>query len=306
LSENVACVTGGTGVIGRCIVRLLLNMGYEVRILSRKMHHKPEGNVVFFRGDLENKDSLVKFLQGGKLLFHCAGEKQDETKMKEINLRGTEQLFSLLKGSGIEYFCHLSSAGVIGKTNDKWVDENTPCIPQNPYEVSKRDAELVVLQGLPDCRIVILRPTNVVSKEQPGALLLPIRGAWLDRLKTFIKGGECAHVIHAEDVAHAAVHLISHTEDSPSCYFVSCDHEPSNTYGGLWLLYRAVAKGKSIGKVKPALHLPLAFPYILRKLWRGKGSFGDVRYSSAKLLATGFHFPLGVEGAARQIAAKRR
>jgi nucleoside-diphosphate-sugar epimerase len=304
--KTIACVTGGTGILGRPIVKLLLNMGYEVRILSRKEHQPSDGGAVFFRGSMEKKDSMVNFLKGARLLFHCAGEKKDETKMRETNVRGTERLVSLLKGSEIEYFCHISSAGVIGETDHKWVDESTPCNPQNFYEISNRDAELAVLQGIPDCRIVILRPTNVIADEEPGALRLPMRTSWSDRLKIFLKGGECAHIVHAEDIAHAAVHLISHPHDAPACFFVSCDHEQLNTFAGLWSLYRAIEQGQPIEEIKPAPHLPLVFPYVLRKLWRGNGNYGDVRYSSAKLLATGFHFPLGLEGAVRRIAASRQ
>jgi nucleoside-diphosphate-sugar epimerase len=301
----IACVTGGTGIIGRHIVNLLLRRGYEVRILSRKEHHHSEGGAVFFHGNMEKKESMVNFLKGARLLFHCAGEKKDERKMRAINVHGTEQLVSLLKGSDIEYFCHISSAGVIGETDLKWVDESTPCRPQNFYEISNRDAELVVLQGVSGCRIVILRPTNVVADEEPGTLRLLMRSSGPDHLRIFLKGGECAHIVHAEDVAHAAVHLISYPRDAPACFFVSCDHEQLNTYAGLWSLYRVLEQGKPIEEIEPAPHLPLVFPYVLRKLWRGKGNYGDVRYSSAKLLATGFQFPLGIEGAVRRLAASR-
>jgi nucleoside-diphosphate-sugar epimerase len=258
---------------------------------------------VFFKGSLEEQDVIQPFLKSCKLLFHCAGEKQDESRMVDVNVRGTEKLLSWLRGSDVQYFCHISSAGVIGKTDQPLITEETPCNPRNIYEQSKYEAEKLVLQGLPGCRTIALRPTNVVDNFQPGALQLPIRGALIDLMKVFLKGGECAHIVHAEDVARAAIYLMNAgPEDKPECFIVSCDHERYNTYGELWSLYRVIKQKKAIEDFRPALHLPPVIPYLLRKLWRGTGNRGDIRYSSEKLLATGFRYHLGVEGAVRRIA----
>lgn len=304
-SGKIACVTGGTGIIGRSVVEQLLKRGYEVRVLSRKIPVKSKtANVKYFLGDLENKNTLGDFLDQCNLIFHCAGEKHDESRMMDVNVRGTEKLLALLKGIGVQYFCHISSAGVIGKTDRPWVTEETPCNPQNIYEQSKYEAEKLALHGLPGCRTVALRPTNVIDDFQPGALQLPMRGALIDRMKVFLKGGECAHIVHAEDVARAAVHLMNAVPaDKPKCFFVSCDHERFNTYSELWSLCGVIKRKKAIVNFRPALHLPLIIPYLLRKLLRGTGNRGDIRYSSEKLLSTGFRYHLGVEGAVRRIAA---
>jgi nucleoside-diphosphate-sugar epimerase len=258
---------------------------------------------VYFEGNIEKKDTLVPFLRSCRLLFHCAGEKNDQSKMRDVNVRGTEQLLSLLRGSDVRYFCYISSAGVIGKTTNQWVDENSPCSPQNIYEKSKYAAEKLVLQGLPGCKTAVLRPTNVIDDNQPGALSLPMRGAFSDWLKVFVKGGECAHIVHAEDVAQAALYFISRQIDSPACFFVSCDHEQFNTFGGLWSLYKAIERGQFVEEIRPAVHLPLIIPHMVRRFWRGSGNYGNVRYSSEKLLSTGFSYPLGVEGAVRRLAS---
>ncbi len=116
-----------------------------------------------------------------------------------------------------------------------------------------------------------------------------------------MKGGECAHVVHAQNVTEAAMYFVSRPVDSPEKYFVSCDHEPLNTYAGIWSLYRAMEHGQAETEVRPATHLPVVVPYILRKLWRGIGNRGDVRYSSKKLLATGFKFPLDLRATVQNL-----
>lgn len=299
--KQIVCVTGASGLVGRSIVRQLRAENYIVRILTRKRMLSSLDEEIF-HGNLNNVSVLKSFLFGARLLFHCAAEISDKSKMWDVNVDGTERLFSLLKQNDIEYFCYISSAGVVGRTSIRWVDEKTPCHPQNIYERSKWAAEQIVAQGLSGCRVVILRPTNVVDVHKPGAIGMPMRGGWSDRLKVFLKGGECAHIVHADDVAQAALYLNSHPIDAPECFFISCDHERFNTFGGLWSLYKGIQQGRPIERICPMIHLPIIIPHILRRLLRGAGNYGNVRYSSEKLLSTGFRYSLGIEGSVRRIA----
>jgi len=213
-----------------------------------------------------------------------------------MNVLGTERLLRIVKNSSIKYLCYLSSAGVVGRTNIRWVNEEITCKPQNAYERSKLAAEDLVAKGIDGCRIVILRPTNVIDNKRPGALGLPKCGSFLDRLKVFLKGGECSHIIHAEDVADAAMYFVSHQFNTPRCFFVSCDNEPLNTFAGLWSLYDAIQNQKPIDSIRPVKHLPISIPFLLRRIVRGHSNKGDIRYSSKKLLSEGFKFSLGLEG----------
>lgn len=297
---KTACVTGAMGMIGRRIVKRLLSDGYKVRALDIHLEID-DPNIDQFQGDIGDEKLLKSFLQGADLVFHCAAELRDESRMWEVNVSATGKLMELVENSRPRYFCHLSSAGVIGRTNIKWVDEDTECNPQNTYERSKWAAEAVVARNLEGCRIVILRPTNVVDYMRPGPLHLPSDGSILERVKVFVKGGECAHIVHAENVAEAAMFFVSHPVDSPERFLISCDHEPLNTYAGIWALYQAIRDGQNIDQVRPVLHLPMVFPYLLRRLWRGVGNRGDVRYSSKKLLSTGFKFPLDLRATVQNL-----
>lgn len=174
--RQIACVTGATGMIGGKIVPRLLDLGYEVRVLSRRKDFKIH-QVESFYGGLEDEAVLENFLQNARLLFHCAAELMDYSKMWEVNVAGTERLLRIATQAGIEFLCHLSSAGVVGRTEEIWVDENTPCQPQNLYERTKLEAEKLVARLGSGCRTVILRPTNVVDHRKPGALDLPTRFA---------------------------------------------------------------------------------------------------------------------------------
>jgi len=304
-SEIIACVTGATGLIGRRIVERLRSKSRHIRVLTRG--DKPENqNISVYRGGLENENILRSFLHKATHLFHCAAEMNDVSKIWAVNVHGTERLFKLASEAQIKYFCFMSSAGVIGRTSCKFVTERVTCNPSNAYERSKWAAEKIVQQGIPHCRIVIIRPTNVVADEAPGALCLPMRSSISDYLKVFLKGGECAHIVNASDVADAVIHLESHAGIHPSCFFVSCDHEPLNTYAGLWDLYKAMERDQSVQKISSVVHLPIIVPFFLRRIFKGAGSLGNVRYSSEKLLSTGFRYRLGIEGTVRRIVSIRR
>jgi len=298
-NKTIACVTGGTGMIGQKIVNRLLDKGYKVRILSRKKSIS-EKRVDHFCGSLQDEWILQKFVDGANMVFHCAAELYNDSLMWDVNVSGTEKILNFSKSAGIKYFCYLSSAGVVGKTKVKWVDENTPCVPQNAYERSKCAAEKLVAQGIQGCNVVMLRPTNVMDDNKPGTLALPKKSTLTDYLKVWLKGGECAHIVHAEDVAAAAIFFISRQFDRPQCFFVSCDHEPHNTYAGLWSLYKSTKNAQKTKNCR-MMHLPIIFPYILRKIWRGTGNLGDVRYSSEKLMSEGFCYDIGVQGAVNRL-----
>lgn len=304
--KRIACVTGASGMVGSRIVRRLLQQGYTVRSLTRRKDLTLSG-VDMHYGDIRDESALKSFMNRANLLFHCAAELKDESRMWDVNVAGTENLLRLIPGSGITYFCHLSSAGVVGKTEIPVVDETTPCNSQNMYERTKWETEKRVADGVKGCSIVILRPTNVIDNEHPGALGLPMRSGWLDYLKIFLKGGENAHGIHADDVAAVALYLISHASENPQCFFVSCDHEPMNTFAGIWKLYKNFEQVGSFDESgSMVIHLPVAFSHMLRTVMRGASNRGDIVYSSEKLFRHGFVFPLGLKGAIRQVIEERK
>lgn len=300
-TENkIACVTGSTGMIGNLIMKQLLACGHEVRILTRRDYFAP--GVEVHKADLSNSPELESFIRGADMVFHCAAELKDESIMHTVNVQGTKNITKLIESHQVGYFCHLSSAGVVGKTSEIWVDEDTPCNPQNKYEASKLEAELIARVPISGCKTVILRPTNVVDAHHPGVLNLPIGGSLWDIAKAFVKGGECAHLVHAEDVARAAIFFADRTlSRNPDTFFVSLDDDPMNTVASFWSIYTAFKSDCGPVTSNSYPHLPLIVPHVLRRIARGTGNHGDVKYSPKRLLSEGFQFSLGVTDAVKKI-----
>jgi nucleoside-diphosphate-sugar epimerase len=237
------------------------------------------------------------------VLFHCAAELKDESIMWDVNVKGTRRLVNIVRGSGIKYFCFLSSAGVVGNVKGSFVDESTECNPYNVYEKSKWQMECIVAKELRGCHVAIIRPTNVFDEERLGVMSF-VRGGWFNRIKLFIKGGEYAHVVHADDVAAAAIYLMRHPTDTPQCYFMSCDHDRLSTYAGISMLYRSFRFKIALENIRKHPHLPVGIAHVLRRLIRGQRNRGDVRYSSEKLISSGFKYEWDLCGAVRRIAER--
>ncbi len=77
-------VTGGTGTLGRLIVRRLRDAGYDVRVLSRR-HHEAADGIEFVTGDLATGEGIEPAVDGAGTIVHCAGSsKGDEDKARNL------------------------------------------------------------------------------------------------------------------------------------------------------------------------------------------------------------------------------
>lgn len=294
--SELAVVTGATGMVGKIIVLMLLERGYRVRILTRNTSFQ-DSRLEIIYGDLGDTAVIEKLLHGAEYLFHCAAELNDETKMWQTNVIGTQNLIQSTVAHQIKYICCLSSVGVIGKFSGTVADEKASCVPLNMYEKSKLAAEEFVQRFNSPARIVILRPTNVVDRNKNSII-------GLSKFKTILKGGENANIVHAEDVAAAALYFIEHqAQNNPDCFIVSCDQEKMNTVAGCLALIDAIKSNSSLENVKPLFHLPWIVPYIVRRLLKGPCNRSDVCYSSNKLLSAGFTYQRGFIGALRDLCA---
>ncbi len=73
-------VTGGTGTLGRLVVRRLREGGCDVRVLSRRSHEAEDG-IEFVTGDLATGEGIEAAVDGAETIVHCAGgPKGDEDK----------------------------------------------------------------------------------------------------------------------------------------------------------------------------------------------------------------------------------
>jgi len=158
-------VTGGSGFIGRYIVKELLEHGYEVRVLTRRQLLGIEG-VEMVKGDITQFDTILPALEGIDAVFHNAAYAADWGKREEIynvNVEGTMNVARACMDEGVERMIFTSSAGVYGFPNTmEEITEGSPKKPINAYQESKLDAEKA-LRNLEGMHISIIRPPLVLG-----------------------------------------------------------------------------------------------------------------------------------------------
>jgi uncharacterized protein YbjT (DUF2867 family) len=80
-------VTGGTGRLGRHVVRRLRDAGSNVRVLSRRSREAEDG-IRFLSGDLATGEGIKAAVEGVETIVHLAGTagsaKGDEDKARSL------------------------------------------------------------------------------------------------------------------------------------------------------------------------------------------------------------------------------
>src|SRR5215203_3026074 len=77
-------VTGGTGTLGRLVVRRLRDAGCDLRVLSRRSHKSGDG-IEFMTGDLATGEGVEAAVDGIETIVHLAGSaKGEEDKARNL------------------------------------------------------------------------------------------------------------------------------------------------------------------------------------------------------------------------------
>jgi uncharacterized protein YbjT (DUF2867 family) len=130
-------VTGGTGTLGRQLVRRLRDAGHDVRVLSRRAHQPADG-VEFVTGDLLADVGVGPAVDGAGVIVHCAGGRKDDDV-------ATANLVKAASHSGRPHLVYISVVGADRIPVVSGVDRM-----MFSYFAYKRAAERVVSEsGLP-------------------------------------------------------------------------------------------------------------------------------------------------------------
>jgi uncharacterized protein YbjT (DUF2867 family) len=73
-------VTGGTGTLGRHVVRRLRGAGFDVRVLSRRSQAARDG-IQFLTGDLATGEGIEPAVDGVAAIVHCAGSNKGDADL---------------------------------------------------------------------------------------------------------------------------------------------------------------------------------------------------------------------------------
>ena len=307
----IAGVTGGTGFVGRALVEQLVARGDRVRILTRQdgRDEPARPGVERVRAALNvPPGELSAFVDRLDVLYHCAGETRDEARMRATNVDGTRNLLTAASGR-IGRWVQLSSVGAYGPHPTGLVTENEPPRPEGEYEVTKTEADALVLTEARTTGLdyAILRPCKVLGVGMRDRSLFAMfalarRGAFF-----YIgKPGAILNYVHVSDVARALVLAGTHPAASGRTY---------NLARQITVEAFAAAITRALGVRSPWLRLPEKPVKLLAGLtsWipmnpltmgRIKGLTSRVVYSSERIeRELGYRFSVAIEQGLEELVA---
>lgn len=228
-------VTGGSGMIGRSVVKLLLQKGAKVTIADlTKPLDLPEG-VDFEQVDLRFFDNCLDICKGKDYVFHLAGVKGSPkmcieqpvdfmVPMLQFNTNMTQAAFE----SKVKWYLYTSSVGVYSPSEVFYEETvwNTFPSPNDKYagwakRIGELQTETYKIQYNWN-KISIVRPANVYGPydnfNPANAMVVPslIRKAQEnDVLEVFGDGTPIRDFIFCDDVARGMLYVVENKITEP-------------------------------------------------------------------------------------------
>lgn len=201
----VVTVFGGTGFLGRRIVRRLRDQAFSVRIASR---HPDRARQIFdlenpqlqaVETDIHDETSLASALLGAYGAVNAVSlyVERGQATFHSVHVEGAQRLATLAQKAGVERFAHVSGIGS---------DANSP----SPYIRKRGEGELVVRAAFGDA--ILIRPAVMFGPDD--AFLNTIIGI-LRRFPVFPMFGDGTTRLqpaYVDDVAEALVRALQRTE----------------------------------------------------------------------------------------------
>ena len=241
-------LTGGSGFLGRAIVREFLSTGCPVdfsllRIFDLQRYDGPtDDRIEMVIGDVRDEDALFKACEGIDAVIHAAAVvdwgTRPESEVFAVNFTGTENVVKVCKERGIRFLVYTSSLDAIytGKPMVN-IDETVPYPAQHPnmYCRSKALAEQLVMNGCGDnFYAAILRPSDIYGPGDPfhiGSLIDMAKGGFYVRLGN---GSAKSQHVFVGNMAIAHLQLLEalasgNRKVTGNAYFIT-DAPPSNFF----------------------------------------------------------------------------
>ncbi len=210
-----AFVTGGSGFVGRHIVRKLLQRGYEVSVLARSAQSAEilaAAGADVVPGDVTNSESMREAMQWCDVVFHVAAYVEtgepDPDMMETINVGGTRRVLNLAHELAVPKIIYTSTTAVFGDTKGEMVDESYQFggLLQTEHARTKwlahyKIAVPLIEKGAP---IIVVMPGGIYG---PGG-----RGLITDMMRIFYRGYPAVAgtdtvltFAHVEDIAEGHI-----------------------------------------------------------------------------------------------------
>ena len=159
MSGRLVTIFGGSGFVGRHLVRVLAKAGWRVRVAVRRpdlaFHLQPlgaVGQIHAVQANIRNRESIARAIAGSDAVVNLVGilAESGRNKFASVQAQGARFVAEEAARAGITNFVQLSAIGA---------DANSA----SEYASSKAAGEAAVLAAIPTA--VILRPSIIFGPE---------------------------------------------------------------------------------------------------------------------------------------------
>jgi UDP-glucose 4-epimerase len=265
-------ITGYSGFIGQHLLNALADEAVFIRGLSRgkgiDITYLPIETV---HGDLTEPDSIKAVTSGIDTIFHAAGHAHSLNTAVAVHqkttVEGTRNLLAEAEKHGVGRFIFISSVKAMPDPGNDCIDEYETGLPADPYGLSRREAEDLVLEtgrrtGMHVC---ILRPALVYGPGCKGNLLNLIKRIDRGWFPPIPDNGNIRSMVDVHDLV-SAILLAAERPAANGGVFIITDGEAYSTHR----IYSAFLD--AMGRTVPRWSLPAQVLRILGKAgdaWEG-------------------------------------
>lgn len=293
-------VIGASGFIGEHLLKALAGLEtIEARVL---VHHRRRANghanINYVEGDLLKPDSLDVLLEKNCTVVNLA-------YLAQNNLEAIANLANACAKNQVRRLIHCSTAVVVGRTENNYVTEVTPCHPVSEYQRTKLQLETILLElARGKFEVTILRPTAVFGPDGKNLLKLANElmagNMWINYIRSCLFGRRSLNLVCVENVVAALVFLLDAEKVDREVFIISDDDSPLNNYRDVEDCLLANF-GKSY--LVPRVIIPKFFLGTILRLAGRHSTNPSIKYSDRKLAAMGFNKPQHLETALNDFAA---
>ncbi|MFP4386565.1 MAG: complex I NDUFA9 subunit family protein [Alphaproteobacteria bacterium] len=206
-SGKTATVFGGTGFLGRHIVRKLARLGVRIRVVTRVPERayflKPFGDVgqiVPVRCDYTDLLSVAAVIRGSDFVINCVGilyEKRKKSVFQRAHVDLPAMIARICAEEGVKRFVHVSALGCSAGISR--------------YARSKLAGEQVVLSNYP--KVTLLRPSVMFGCDDNFFNMFASLSRYMPFLPLIGGGKTKLQPVYVADVADAAIEAVCLTSD---------------------------------------------------------------------------------------------
>ncbi len=208
-------ITGGTGLVGTRLAKLLSQNEHQVSLLSRSSGNSEHKTFIW---NPEKKIFPIEALKNVDFIVHLAGSgiadkywtKKYKEKIVRSRVDSANLIFEVLKNNPHQVKCFISASatGYYGESGETWVDETRPPADDflgNTCKVWEKSAMQFETLGM---RVVILR-TGIVLAKEDGAVKPMALSVKLFAGAAFGDGEQYMPWIHLDDLCREYEFAIS-------------------------------------------------------------------------------------------------